>query len=349
MSFPGSTVQRRIEDMKSRIVVTTLFLALVWVGCAKKGPPNTPESGPDSRAPGEFVDGIPMTVQDPGGGGMLPTLRENREAATFALDYWHPTKVGQSHYLYMIETGHSMSGQELRLRSLIELREPTVELQPDRLTEPDKLNGVEWRGAVNLRAKAGRSFLIEDKREYIDFGAKTQAKASTQWGPWGNNGYTIFCENNRGRWTWKVEWERPARNLQNRIFERVKPSDIDLVKAKDVTKAESLSKQAAALKKTAMAPIREAKAQIQLFQTSLDAYKMDIGSYPTTGPGLEALRSPPGNLPTPSKWKGPYYNTDLPLAPWERPYQYLSPGVHNPDSFDVWTIDPDGHEIGNWQ
>ncbi len=37
---------------------------------------------------------------------------------------------------------------------------------------------------------------------------------------------------------------------------------------------------------------------------------------------------------------------------WERlrkPYQYRSPGVHNPGSLDVWSVGPDGKEIGNWK
>ena len=46
-------------------------------------------------------------------------------------------------------------------------------------------------------------------------------------------------------------------------------------------------------------------------------------------------------------------DSDVPLDPWDNPYQYMSPGIHNPDGFDVWSFGPDGingtqDDIGNW-
>ena len=35
--------------------------------------------------------------------------------------------------------------------------------------------------------------------------------------------------------------------------------------------------------------------------------------------------------------------------PWSHPFHYRSPGVHNPDGFDLWAVGPDGKEIGNWK
>ena len=32
----------------------------------------------------------------------------------------------------------------------------------------------------------------------------------------------------------------------------------------------------------------------------------------------------------------------MPLDPWGNPYQYACPGTHNPDSYDVWSLGPDG-------
>jgi general secretion pathway protein G len=95
--------------------------------------------------------------------------------------------------------------------------------------------------------------------------------------------------------------------------------------------------------------LKQAKGQIGMFESPLGMYNMDIGTYPTTAQGLDALRSAPGDLANSTKWAGPYLNKDIPLDPWDRPYQYASPGAHNPDSFDVWTVSPyDGQEIGNW-
>ena len=96
------------------------------------------------------------------------------------------------------------------------------------------------------------------------------------------------------------------------------------------------------------ANINAAKSQIGLFATPLQTYQLTVGSFPTTAQGLSALRAPPADLPNPQKWDGPYLGSDVPLDPWGNAYQYVSPGSHNPDSYDVWTTGPDGSELGNW-
>lgn len=51
-----------------------------------------------------------------------------------------------------------------------------------------------------------------------------------------------------------------------------------------------------------------------------------------------------------SKGKGPYLEDQSALLdPWEKPYQYNAQGSHNNGRRpDIWTIAPDGTEIGNW-
>lgn len=98
---------------------------------------------------------------------------------------------------------------------------------------------------------------------------------------------------------------------------------------------------------------KAAESQVGLFKTPLQMYQMAIGSFPTSSQGLKALRSAPSDLPNPAKWDGPYLDKDVPLDPWNRPYQYVSPGTHNPDSYDVWSRGIDGvdgtdDDIGNW-
>lgn len=90
--------------------------------------------------------------------------------------------------------------------------------------------------------------------------------------------------------------------------------------------------------------VNAAKAQVGLFEQAIQTYQVSVGQYPKT---LQDLRYEPANLPA-GKWDGPYLNKDIPLDPWGQEYQYLSPGVRNPDSFDAWTVGPDGQEIGNW-
>ena len=111
---------------------------------------------------------------------------------------------------------------------------------------------------------------------------------------------------------------------------------------------------------TAYGPIQDkankkaAMAQIKLFENSLRFYRADLNNYPLTQQGgLEALREPPADLTDPDKWQGPYLEDPVPVDPWDNPYQYVSPGTHNPDGYDVWSFGPDGidgteDDIGNW-
>jgi len=83
---------------------------------------------------------------------------------------------------------------------------------------------------------------------------------------------------------------------------------------------------------------------------NLMQYRMDMGSYPTTAEGLNALLNPPAGDKA-SRWKGPYADTISP-DPWGNAYQYCSPGVHNKSGYDVWSYGPDGvpseDDVGNW-
>lgn len=70
---------------------------------------------------------------------------------------------------------------------------------------------------------------------------------------------------------------------------------------------------------------RGAKGQIALLESAVDTYRLDIGRYPTTEQGLEALRERPDGI---DKWDGPYLRKELPLDPWGNPYLYESPSEH---------------------
>jgi len=85
------------------------------------------------------------------------------------------------------------------------------------------------------------------------------------------------------------------------------------------------------------AKIKAAKAQIELLGTALDTFRLDVGRYPASDEGLEALRTKPGGL---ERWDGPYLKKDLPLDPWGKAYAYKSPGEHGP--FDIVSYGADG-------
>src|SRR5688572_5415958 len=63
----------------------------------------------------------------------------------------------------------------------------------------------------------------------------------------------------------------------------------------------------------------QAKSQIAAFESNLDLFRLDVGRYPTTEEGLEALRVKPSGV---EGWDGPYLTKEVPLDPWNRPYVY---------------------------
>lgn len=93
-----------------------------------------------------------------------------------------------------------------------------------------------------------------------------------------------------------------------------------------------------------------AKSQVEIFGLALNQYRLDNDEYPTTEQGLEALRTMttvPGALgELPRNWRGPYLSRVLPPDPWGRPYVFVSPGVVNPTSYDLYTLGRDGKPGG---
>jgi general secretion pathway protein G len=49
---------------------------------------------------------------------------------------------------------------------------------------------------------------------------------------------------------------------------------------------------------------------------------------------------------TPRNWRGPYLTRVVPLDPWGRPYVFVSPGLRNPKSYDLYTLGRDGRPGG---
>lgn len=85
------------------------------------------------------------------------------------------------------------------------------------------------------------------------------------------------------------------------------------------------------------AKVKAARAQIELLGTALDTFRLDVGRYPATSEGLEALRRQPADA---KKWDGPYLKKEVPLDPWGKPYIYRSPGEHG--AYDLFSYGADG-------
>jgi len=80
--------------------------------------------------------------------------------------------------------------------------------------------------------------------------------------------------------------------------------------------------------------------QISNFKTSIDAFEVDNGRYPTTEEGLSILGTNTANL---ASWHGPYMENPPLNDPWGHPYIYRFPGTHN-TSYDLLSAGPDAQE-----
>jgi general secretion pathway protein G len=87
---------------------------------------------------------------------------------------------------------------------------------------------------------------------------------------------------------------------------------------------------------------RAARAQIAELEKALDHFRLDVGRYPTSEQGLDALVARPTNEP---KWDGPYLKKSVPMDPWGRPYIYRRPGQWG--EFDLLSYGKDGQPGGS--
>ena len=85
-----------------------------------------------------------------------------------------------------------------------------------------------------------------------------------------------------------------------------------------------------------------AKAQIEAFEKSLDTFRLDVGRYPTTEEGLNALMTSPAGAA--GKWNGPYLKKGVPPDPWGNPYQYRAPGSKG--EYEILSLGKDGQPGG---
>ena len=68
---------------------------------------------------------------------------------------------------------------------------------------------------------------------------------------------------------------------------------------------------------------KTAAVQIADLDKSLELFKLDVGRYPSTEEGLEALIKRPGSV---IGWSGPYLKGGVPTDPWGNAYRYTNSG-----------------------
>lgn len=93
--------------------------------------------------------------------------------------------------------------------------------------------------------------------------------------------------------------------------------------------------------KLASSKQKVAKAQIHMIETALDAFKLDVGRYPTEDEGLKVLWENPGI----KGWDGPYLPKPVKSDPWGHPYIYKVPGK-NGKPYELKSLGADGKEGG---
>jgi general secretion pathway protein G len=96
----------------------------------------------------------------------------------------------------------------------------------------------------------------------------------------------------------------------------------------------------AALRQLGGAKVSIARQSIERIGSTLDLYKLDVGGYPTTEQGLQALVDKPEDA---TGWNGPYFKTGgLPVDPWKHPYVYRSPSERSGHDYDLCSLGPSG-------
>ncbi len=98
---------------------------------------------------------------------------------------------------------------------------------------------------------------------------------------------------------------------------------------------------------------KTARLQVEEFGSALDLFLLDVGRYPSSEEGLQALVAPPSGA---SKWHGPYLKKNqVPIDPWGYRYHYRVPGEHG--AYDLYSYGADNlpggedenQDIASWQ
>jgi general secretion pathway protein G len=101
----------------------------------------------------------------------------------------------------------------------------------------------------------------------------------------------------------------------------------------------------AVLRQLGNARVSVAHQSIERLSSILDMYKLDVGSYPTTEQGLDALVEKPSDVPN---WNGPYLQGDkLPVDAWNHPYVYRLPSSRPNHDYDLCSQGPTGNTTGD--
>lgn len=93
-----------------------------------------------------------------------------------------------------------------------------------------------------------------------------------------------------------------------------------------------------------------AKSEIGLLSGAVDLYQFNMRQYPSSLD--ELIKAPSGDAA--DNWRGPYVKgEEINKDPWHNDYRFAAPGKKNTETYDIWSLGPDGQDgtdddIGNW-
>jgi general secretion pathway protein G len=88
---------------------------------------------------------------------------------------------------------------------------------------------------------------------------------------------------------------------------------------------------------------KTAALQIKDLEQALEMYKLDVGRFPSSDEGLEAVVRQPSRA---AGWNGPYLKkSEIPRDPWGNEYEYSFPGKSG--EFDLISLGADGTRGGD--
>ena len=179
----AAAADKRIVPLAAGIAVAVILLFAVWFLA--------------------FTGGIPVS----GSKGARSLTAIDKEAARRTIDYCKPTMVGGS--CYIDQSGHARlnnlngTSEDLEGRTLVELRDARIVVNPESLSEVDRLNEVTWRGTVVIECSAARSCALEptqgkDRQNHPEY---------RKWSEWSRDDRYFYLRQKKGEW---IVTDRPT-------------------------------------------------------------------------------------------------------------------------------------------
>jgi general secretion pathway protein G len=90
------------------------------------------------------------------------------------------------------------------------------------------------------------------------------------------------------------------------------------------------------------AKLQRVTSDFNVITSAVETYKINAGTAPSTSQGLQALVSKPTSTPIPKRYVP--VMKEIPLDPWQNPYQYRNPGKKDTSTFEIYSKGPDGQD-----